>query len=343
MTDIHKTGAVESHTPPPDKEALPSLSSDELTRLNQEVSRLTALLIQYEADVHLIDQLSQTLGVGFSEEKQLYETIFEQINAILPLDTFLIVLAEPGTTMGHFVLIFDEGVHYSPRHETLGPLLRWIVERSESLVFDDVYPDAQEQFEHLPINYGQGEKRSRSWLGVPMMVRGQVKGVMSVQSYQPALYGDREQRLLGVIASQSAVAIENAQLFRQVQNTLEQLSTPIVPVFEGVLILPLIGAIDAQRATRIIESLLTGIEEHSACVVIIDITGVPSMDTQIAQALMQAARAARLLGTETVLTGIRPEVAEIVVTLGVDLSALVTRSTLQTGIEYALEAIERIP
>lgn len=343
MTDIHKTGAVESHTQPPDKEALPSLSSSELMRLNQEVSRLTALLIQYEADVHLIDQLSQTLGVGFSEEERLYETIFEQINAVLPLDIFLIVLAQPGATTGHFVLIFDEGVHYSPRHETLGPLLRWIVEQGKSLVFDDVYPDVQEQFEHAPISYGQGGKRSRSWLGVPMMVRGQVKGVMSAQSYKPALYGDREQRLLGVIASQSAVAIENAQLFQQVQNTLEQLSTPIVPVSEGVLILPLIGAIDTRRAMRIIESLLTGIEQHSACVVIIDITGVPSMDTQIAQALMQAARAARLLGTQTVLTGIRPEVAEIIVTLGVDLSELVTRSTLQTGIEYALEAVGRIP
>jgi rsbT co-antagonist protein RsbR len=109
-----------------------------------------------------------------------------------------------------------------------------------------------------------------------------------------------------------------------------------------VLVLPLIGAIDARRATRIIEALLDGIDDHNAHVVIIDITGVPSVDTQVAHSLMQAARAARLLGTQTVLTGIRPEVAGIIVTLGVSLSNLVTRSNLQAGIEYALEVVERV-
>jgi PAS domain S-box-containing protein len=118
---------------------------------------------------------------------------------------------------------------------------------------------------------------------------------------------------------------------------LQELSTPLIPISDTVLVMPLIGRIDARRANQILESLLTGIQVHQADLAIIDITGVNLVDTQVAQALIQAARAVKLLGAQVVLTGLRPEVAQTLVSLGVDLSDIVTRGTLQSGIVYGLK------
>lgn len=118
--------------------------------------------------------------------------------------------------------------------------------------------------------------------------------------------------------------------------TLAQLSTPLVPISDQVVAMPLIGAIDEARAQQILETLLGGIADARARVAILDITGVATVDAQVADAIVRAARAVRLLGAEVVLTGIRAEVAQALVGLGTDLSGIETRSTLQSGISYAL-------
>lgn len=120
---------------------------------------------------------------------------------------------------------------------------------------------------------------------------------------------------------------------------LRELSTPIVPVMEGVLILPLIGAIDSERARHIMEDLLEAIRRQRARVVLIDITGVPVVDTMVANHLMRTIQAARLLGCQGVLVGIRAEVARTIVELGLSLGDLVTRGSLQDGLEYAMEVL----
>jgi rsbT co-antagonist protein RsbR len=117
---------------------------------------------------------------------------------------------------------------------------------------------------------------------------------------------------------------------------LRQLSTPLVPLMEGILVMPLVGDLDSRRAGQVMEMLLEGVTRASADIVILDITGVPLVDTGVANALIQAARAVRLLGAEAMLVGITPDVAQALVSLGVDLSELVTRSDLQSGIAYAL-------
>ncbi len=121
--------------------------------------------------------------------------------------------------------------------------------------------------------------------------------------------------------------------------TIQEMATPVVPVHQGVLVMPLVGIIDSPRARGIIETLLAAIERQRARVVILDITGVPMVDTSVAQALLQAAQAARLLGAEAVLVGITPAVAETIVSLGVDLAELVTRADLQSGVAYAVERL----
>ncbi len=111
---------------------------------------------------------------------------------------------------------------------------------------------------------------------------------------------------------------------------------PVVPLFEGVIVLPLVGSVDTQRAQQVMQSLLEGINTHHADVAILDITGVPMIDTAVANSLLQTMRAASLLGTHIIFTGISPQAAQSIVGLGLDFSALTTSSNLQTGIQIAL-------
>jgi anti-anti-sigma regulatory factor/HAMP domain-containing protein len=119
--------------------------------------------------------------------------------------------------------------------------------------------------------------------------------------------------------------------------TVRELATPVVPVLEGILVMPVIGVIDSERVAQLLESLLTAIERHRARVIIIDVTGVPVVDTQVAQVLIQATDAAKLLGALPILVGIRPELAQTLVGLGISFNGLVTHADLQNGVRYALE------
>lgn len=117
---------------------------------------------------------------------------------------------------------------------------------------------------------------------------------------------------------------------------LEEMSTPLIPITDGVVVMPLIGAIDGPRVRRIMETLLSGIVESRASTAILDITGVTMIDAGVADALLNAAKAVRMLGARVILTGISPEVAQTLVRLGTDLEGIVTRGTLQSGIAFAI-------
>ncbi|WP_437957039.1 PAS domain-containing protein [Sorangium sp. So ce119] len=126
------------------------------------------------------------------------------------------------------------------------------------------------------------------------------------------------------------------QVIQAQQATLRELSTPLVPLAEGVVAMPLIGALDRSRAQQAMEKLLDGIVLHQFHTAILDVTGVKDVDAESADALLRIARAARLLGAQLVLTGIGPDTAQTLVDLGVDLTGITTRSTLQSGIAHAL-------
>jgi anti-anti-sigma regulatory factor len=126
------------------------------------------------------------------------------------------------------------------------------------------------------------------------------------------------------------------EMIRMQAAALEQLSTPLIPISDDILVMPLIGTIDSRRAQKMTETLLQGLATHQAHAAILDITGVPVVDIEVAQGLLRAAQAAQLLGARVVLTGIRPEVAQTLVGIGVDLQGIVTYSTLQNGIRAAM-------
>nr|WP_202406435.1 RsbT co-antagonist protein RsbRA [Pontibacillus yanchengensis] len=122
---------------------------------------------------------------------------------------------------------------------------------------------------------------------------------------------------------------------------LQELSAPLIPVMENITVMPLIGTIDTDRAKQIMENLLDGVIKHHSEVVLIDITGVPVVDTMVAHHIIQAAEAVRLVGSTCILVGIRPEIAQTIVNLGIDLSKFPTKSSLRKGFESALELTNR--
>ena len=139
------------------------------------------------------------------------------------------------------------------------------------------------------------------------------------------------------IANTVAVSFvqERERIIRQQQEAIRELSTPVLQVRERLLILPIIGVIDPQRARQVTEQLLRGIRSNRAKVVVIDITGVPAVDSTVANHLVQTVDASRLMGATVIVTGLSSEIAQTLVTIGVDLSKMKTVGDLQGGIEEA--------
>jgi anti-anti-sigma regulatory factor len=124
---------------------------------------------------------------------------------------------------------------------------------------------------------------------------------------------------------------------RQAQEILEMATVPVVQVWDGIILVPLIGMLDSARTQQLMERLLQRLTETNSPVAVIDITGVPAIDTQTAQHLIETIKAVRYIGSEVVLTGVRPAIAQTLVHLGTDLSGATTRSSLTAGLRVAFE------
>ncbi|SDV48077.1 STAS domain-containing protein [Chitinasiproducens palmae] len=144
--------------------------------------------------------------------------------------------------------------------------------------------------------------------------------------------------VLDRLALITAEAYQNGreQIIMRQQQELLDLSTPVVELYEGILALPLIGTLDSERTQVVMENLLGGIVQKEAAIAIIDITGVPTVDTLVAQHLLKTIAAARLMGAECIISGIRPQIAQTIVHLGVDLGSVVTKATLAAAFSVAL-------
>lgn len=145
--------------------------------------------------------------------------------------------------------------------------------------------------------------------------------------------------MVNMLVNQYSGSWENTVFLQKM--ALKELSAPLIPVFDNISVMPLIGTIDTERARLIMENLLDGVIEHRSQVVLIDITGVPVVDTMVAHHIIQASEAVRLVGAKCILVGIRPEIAQTIVNLGIDLGKFPTKSTLKKGIEAALEVTHR--
>lgn len=210
------------------------------------------------------------------------------------------------------------------REELVGqPAYQIVAPSDRERVRENMLKNSDAPYEHL-CTHKDGTVFEVAISGRKLMYQGRpirgtsLRDLSLLKKTERALNAEREEKL------QAQAAL------------LAELSTPMIPLNDQVLVMPLIGSIDSQRARQILESLLIGIEQRRARTVIIDITGVRLVDSHVASTLMQAARATRLLGAQVVLTGIRAEVAQTLVRLGSNLDDLTTKSTLQSGIAFAI-------
>lgn len=136
---------------------------------------------------------------------------------------------------------------------------------------------------------------------------------------------------------------ESKQAEEQIQQQsreIMELSTPVMQVWQGVVIAPLIGSLDSNRTQQFMERLLERVVETNSPVALVDIMGVPTIDTQTAQHLIETINAVRLLGAQVVLTGVRPAIAQTLVHLGIDLSGIITRASLASGLQVAFDILK---
>lgn len=267
---------------------------------------------------------------------------------------------------------------------------RFVARTREPVVVEDAHAD--------PRFFGDpyiAARRARSVLCLPIAHQGRLGGLLYLEHKDlPDAFNSARVELLGLFASQAAIAIDNALLVadvraaneevRRVNGRLEaevaertedlviknqrlsielaqreraererekiqeqmieiqrarlvEMSTPLIPITDRIMVMPLIGTVDAERATQVLQVALEGAQRTRASVVILDITGVRHVDAQVVSSLLGTASALRLLGVRVVLTGIRAEVAQAMVALETNLSCIVTKGTLQGGIAYALE------
>jgi len=148
----------------------------------------------------------------------------------------------------------------------------------------------------------------------------------------------------GVVAMATIIDITERRrleaLIKRQREDLMELSTPVIHLWEGILVLPIVGTLDSERSRVMVEQLLQALSESNCSIAIVDISGVPTVDTLVAQHLMKAIDASRLMGGECIISGIRPEIANTIVNLGLDLSKVKTKSTMSKALQDAFTILK---
>jgi PAS domain S-box-containing protein len=226
-------------------------------------------------------------------------------------------------------------------NKTMCQMLGYSLEEIKNLDIGNIHPK-----EHLPYVLDQFDKLVKGEVKLTKDIPTQRKDgsifyseingslmVMEGKSYLMGIFRDITER------KQIEEELQKAKdkLIAQQSRALLELSTPVIRVWDEILVLPLIGPIDAARAEQIIEQLLTSISSNRAVVAIIDITGVHTVDTNVADHLLKTIHASRMLGCECILTGVGPYNAQTLTKLGVDLSSIITKGTLETGLRLAFD------
>jgi rsbT co-antagonist protein RsbR len=143
---------------------------------------------------------------------------------------------------------------------------------------------------------------------------------------------------LGVLTFETYIKGREQVILRQV-NEIGELSTPVIRVWDGVLALPIIGTLDSARTQVVMENLLQEIVNSGSSIAILDISGVPAVDSLVAQHLIKTVSATRLMGAECIISGIRPEIAQTIVHLGIDLTGITTKSSLESALRFAFSIL----
>lgn len=273
-----------------------------------------ATALDVTSDRERLAQLTQSI-----QNAKIYETLFQ-------VSVGLLVTLDPN---GHFR-------HVNPAWERL---LGWTpAEMSSKPFIEFVHPDDREHTLAEAAALLQGKTTTRfdnrytckdgsyKWLSWT--------AYMDAGDDPPArlIYGTAHD-----ITPYKELLAEFERTLARLRDTMQAMSTPLIPITDRIVVMPLVGQMDPERMSQVMSVALDGVQSTQAEMVILDVTGLKEIDTRVAASLVDTARALLLLGAKTVLTGIRPVVAQTLVALGLDLSGIVTKGTLQSAIAFALQ------
>ncbi len=227
-----------------------------------------------------------------------------------------------------------------------------VMKERKTLVLEGIGRTPELPAEEFPIHIAEGVINS---IAVPLMIGERVLGVLIAGYRSEHLITEQEVKFGEAIGAQAAVAIENGRLFTELAAANErlsemdqlktemiaELSTPVIPIWDRVLLVPIIGSITGERAEAITDALLQRAANGGAEVVILDITGARMLDTDAAHHLRNTITAVQVLGAHCILTGIRAHVAQTLVHLGITLEDIETRRRLSDALPLALEILAR--
>lgn len=157
--------------------------------------------------------------------------------------------------------------------------------------------------------------------------------------YQEAMKVNRLIDSFGILTFETFIKGREEVILRQTDE-ISEISTPVIRIWDGILALPIIGTLDSARTQVVMEALLTEIVATGSSIAILDISGVPAVDSLVAQHLLKTVSATRLMGAECIISGIRPEIAQTIVHLGIDLSQIVTKATLASALKHAFDKMK---
>jgi anti-anti-sigma regulatory factor len=201
-------------------------------------------------------------------------------------------------------------------------------------------PPDIERFRRQAAEFGFDEAAYLDGLSdIPIVTREQTMLILDFLARLSSFIGEMGLARVKQIENTQRLERASQEIIEAQRAALRDLSTPIIPVVENIIVMPLVGNIDSTRAREITRALLAGITEYRAKVLILDITGVAMVDSGVADHLNKAIQAARLKGAEVILTGVSDAVAETIVDLGIDWSSIATMRDLQTGLASAIERL----
>ncbi len=313
------------------EQAMPEMSAcAEIALLRRTVSELTEQLGRAsteasEAALRLERELAK-VSAAFEELRASEAELWAIVGA---LDDLVIVLSEEGRYLK--IMPTREGLLYKQRDELLGRTLHDVLPKELADFFLESVGRAIATRAPVTIEYSLPVNGKELWFLATLLPM--VGGRIAFLARDVTARKEADEAL--------RQSIRHEEVIRAQSLALAELSTPLIPITDDIVVMPLIGALDAQRAQQATATLLSGITARRARVAILDITGVSVVDSRVADGLLRAARAVELLGAEVVLTGIRSDVARTLVGLGVDLDRVITRGTLQDGIAFALRCSQR--
>ncbi|HKS40078.1 MAG TPA: GAF domain-containing protein [Blastocatellia bacterium] len=311
----------------------------ELERAEQAIeAQMIRALLDISTEISRFRKLEETLQLIVENTKKLLGLDMTAIATIDDVDGSTSWKAAAGFKTDVFrKTIFARG------HGTAG---RAIAER-RTVVLEGIGESPDLPADEFPIHTAEGVNNS---IGVPLMIGERIVGVLIAGFRAGRKPSDQHIRFTEAIAGQAAIAIENTRLFSELATANEQLvqadqlktemiaelSTPVIPIWDRVLLIPIIGTLTADRAARMTEALLEKTAGGGADVVILDITGVRVIDTEAAQHLRNTASAVGVLGARCIITGIRATVAQTLVHLGITLDDIMTRRKLSDALHLAI-------